>query len=147
MNIKKIPKNIIGNYNLNNEDASYLISIGLETGNFGCIDIYEGFETVNNFIVLGYDNDVPICCSNNTGIIAIEPGHTRLVNSSVEQFVTSINIFSRYCKEVVTADSEVSQLNIVNIAIAELRDTDEQAWSSNYNYWPIIGDQMIEGNL
>lgn len=129
------------------KDIEYLSVNGIEVGSFGCIEVYPEFEN-NKGIVLGYDSDIPIVCyTDGDGIYSIEEELKRFVNSSVEQFVLTINKFSLYCKLVEGVEDEEEALSIVNSTINEMKKVDAQAWFNEINYWPIIGQQMIEGNL
>ena len=129
------------------KDIEYLTVHGLELGNFGCVEIYPEFE-YNKGIVLGYDNDFPFVCSENgDGVFLLEEYVNRFVNIGVEQFFKTIKRFKLYCSQVEDIDNEEEALQIVNSAISDMKEIDEFAWSNDNNYWPIIGQQMIEGNL
>ncbi len=52
-----------------------------------------------------------------------------------------------YCEQVEDVDDEDEALQIVNSATSDMKDVDPLAWSSANNYWPIMGQQMLEGNL
>lgn len=148
MTDKKIWEKLdIESLGLQDKDIKYLCEHGLEVGNFGCVDVYPEFE-FNKGIVLGYDSDVPLVCSENgDGIFSLEEGVNRFVNTSVERFYLTIKRFKLYCEQVEDVDDEEEALKIVNSTISDMKDIDEPAWSNDTNYWPIIGQQMIEGNL
>jgi hypothetical protein len=140
-------KTNIGGLSLKDQDIEYLTVQGLEIGNFGCVDIYPEFE-FNKGIVLGYDNDFPFVCSENgDGIFLFEEHVNRFVNIGVEQFFATIKRFKLYCRQVEDIDNEEQALQTVNTAISDMKKIDKIAWSNDNNYWPIIGQQMIEGNL
>ena len=132
---------------ISKQDLDYLCGSGLDVGNFGIIEIYSEFEK-NEGVVLGYDSDVQIVClENGEGIFSLEEGKRRFVNSSVKQFSLTIRSFLKYCELVEYAENDEDALNIVNSTINEMKKIDEEAWSDENNYWPIVGQQMIEGNL
>jgi hypothetical protein len=145
---KKIWKKIdIESLSLHDSDKKYLSVHGLEIGDFGCVHVYPEFE-FNKGIVLGYDGDVPIICSENgDGIFLHEVEKDRFVNTSAKQFALSINRFKLYCEQVEGIDDEEAALQIVNSAISGMKEIDELAWLDENNYWPVVGQQMIEGNL
>jgi hypothetical protein len=144
---KNWKKSDIEDLGIKDRDIEYLTISGIEIGNFGCVDIYPEFEFKKG-IVLGYDNNVPIVCSENgDGVFLHEELVTRFVNNSVEQFILTIKRFKLYCSQVEDIFDEENALKIVNSAIKDMTNLDEFAWSKDANYWPIIGQQMIEGNL
>lgn len=140
-------KTDIESLDLQDKDVEYLSTHGLETGNYGCVDVYPEFE-FNKGIVLAYDSDIPIICSENgDGVFSLENSLNRFVNTSAEQFVLTMKRFKQYCEQVQNVEDEEEALKIVNSAILDMKEIDESAWASNINYWPIVGQQMVEGNL
>ncbi len=132
---------------IQDNDIEYLSYRGMELGNYGCTDVYPEFE-FNKGIILAYDSDVPIVCSElGDGVFALEDSMNRFVNSSAETFCLSIKRFKLYCEQVEDIDDEDEALQIVYSAISDMKAIDESAWSNDNNYWPIVGQQMIEGNL
>jgi len=147
MENKRWNKEDISYFNFQVKDLEYLCGNGLEVGNFCVINIEQKFEN-DKGVILGYDGDVPIVCSENgDGVFSFEEGKKRFVNSSVEQFVLSINQFRKYCELVEDIEDEDEALAIVNSIINGMKKIDEHAWFKDANYWSIVGQQMIEGNL
>ena len=102
----------------------------------------------NNLFILAFSDDFPIGF-NEMGIFLYEDGEKRFVNSSIENFSNSILEFDRYRKEIqkyVDADEE-EQIQVVNFYIENLKEIDAVAWAEANNFWPIIANQMLEGNL
>lgn len=145
-NIKLWKRSDMENLRLQDKDIEYLSKKGIRTGDYGYLEVYPEFE-FNKGIVLAYDSDVPIVCSENgNGIFSLEESGDRFVNSSVEYFILTFEKFKLYCQKVESMEDEEA-LQIVNSTIYEMKEIDDKAWSDISNYWPIISQQMIEGNL
>lgn len=149
MNEKKIWQvTDLKNVDLSDQDLEFLCNEGLEVGTFGSIVIYSEFESKVNCVVLGFDSDVPICCfKNGEGVFSIEGEYKRFVNSTAKAFSMTVARFAKYCNEVVDVNTEEEALAIVDSAINDMKNIDSGAWMKDINYWPIIGQQMLEGNL
>jgi hypothetical protein len=146
-NTKVWVKSDIENLGLQPGDIEYLSKYGIESGNYGCIEVFPDFE-LNKGIVLAFDSDVPIVCSEKgDGVFSFEENVDRFVNSSVEKFYLTIKRFKLYCEQVEDIEDENEALKVVNSAIDDMKEINETAWLSANNYWPIIGQQMEEGNL
>lgn len=146
-NTKVWAKSDLENLGLQSVDIEYLSVHGIKNGHYGCVEVYPEFE-LNKGIVLAYDSDVPIVCSEKgDGVFSLEGDEDRFVNSTAEKFCLTIKRFKLYCEQVEDIDDEDEALQIVNSAINDMKNIDESSWSSANNYWPIIGEQMEEGNL
>lgn len=133
-------------YDLTIEDSQFLLEHGFDIGDYGCVEIDEAYESRDGNIVIGYDEDYPFICTKQ-GIIIQEQYTTRFANTSLFSFYRSIIIFSEYYETIKGISGEEEELSIVNDTIAIMKEVDKQAWEKNDNYWPIIAQQMIEGNL
>ncbi|GGF16219.1 hypothetical protein [Flavobacterium limi] len=133
---------------LEKHDIAFLVENGLTVGSFGHIDIISEFEFLQNAIILGYDSNIPICCDGEyKGVFAMEPQFKRFVNSSVETFQRTILRYSKYCTDIQGAVDEDLAIIMVNEAIIDFKNIDPDVWSKKENYWPIIAQQMLDGNL
>lgn len=133
---------------LNQNDIQFLVNEGITVGNFGHIYIDKKFDFIENGVVLAYDSGIKIYCSNqNNGVFACEPKYNRYVNSSTEAFHKTLLRYSKYCSDVKDATTEEYAVSIVDSAIEDFKKIDNKAWSKDENYWPIVAQQMLEGNL
>ncbi len=146
-NLKKWDKSDLVTLNLQPQDYEYLRHNGIEVGIYGYINVDSKFEFMGG-VILGYDSDIPIVCDQNgDGIYAVEPKARRFANSSIEYFVCTIKILKQYCEKIESISDEDKALEIVRSTIDEMKNIDKYAWDEDSNYWPIIGQQMMEGNL
>ncbi len=136
----------LNKYHLNSDDITFLTSVGLDIGDFGFIIITPKFETYDEKIVLGYDCDVPIVCSEN-GVFLIEDTLRRFVNTSVKSFCLTLQLYRDYCQTVIEVKDDEEGSKIAHDTISQMQLVDKVAWTSSHNYWAIIGEQMIEGQL
>lgn len=146
-NLKKWDKSDLEALNLQPQDYEYLRYKGIEIGLYGYINVDSKFEFMSG-VILGYDSDIPIVCDQNgDGIYAVEPKARRFANSSVEYFVCTIKSLKQYCEKIESVSDEDEALEIVRSTIDKMKNIDQCAWRDDSNYWPVIGQQMVEGNL
>jgi hypothetical protein len=145
----KLPEYTLSSIDLSVNDKSFFLDYEIKLGKFGFIDLTSIPIVKPDFIVVGYQYDFPFCChAQGKGVLTLEENnHTRFVNTDARSFFLSVYRFGRYCDEVKDESGETNQLRIVNNTINDLKNIDGKAWSDNNNFWPIIGHQMIEGNL
>ena len=124
------------------DEAARLASQGLPKGEVGHLLCRP--ELGDN-VVLAYDADVPLVVRD--GRVNALDGSDRLVNTSASAFCAVVERFARYAKEVVNATSEEDGQRMARIAVSEMEALDAPAFESETSYWPIVCEQMIEGNL
>lgn len=145
MQTKRWTKDQLQKFKLQEEDLYFLIHNGLEIRDFGCIRINELYEYIDGNIIIGYDNDFPVICLNK-GVFLSETDCNRFVNSSLNAFTKSIIAFSEYCEKVTGSSGQEYEIGVVNQTIERMKNIDIEAWRLTSNYWPVIGQQMLEGN-
>lgn len=128
------------------EDRAFLVGTGLTPGTYAHLDVADEAETSAAAPVLAYDSATPLVCTP-VGVVALEPHGERPVSSSAAAFVASMQRMARYAADVRGVEDEDEALAIVHAAIADLRAIDPTAWADDATYWPIVGQQMVEGML
>lgn len=122
-------------------DALTLAREGLPSGEIGhlwCQPKQDGELT------LAFDADVPLVVRGGR-VFALD-GTDRLVNSTVLGFVRTVERYDRYVREVVGLDDSEGERVAIE-AQADMRGIDHAAFADEDSYWPIVCEQMVEGNL
>jgi hypothetical protein len=123
----------------------WTLSFGPQTGGLPRLSNKEGYR------VIGSDVDVPICLDeqHHGRVVAVEDevgGSERLINSNVECFVECLAYYKQYRTAVRHASEDEVQA-IIDATESQIGRTDPAAFDGSNNWWPIIIDQMNEGQL
>lgn len=130
------------------DDRRVLAGEGLPVGDIGFLQLGAEPEQGRQCAILAWDGDVPICCyADGAGVFSLEHGRRRRVNTSARTFAATLELFARYCSEVAEIDDDDAAEALARRMVDAMRDADPPAWHASTSYWPIVGAQMIEGNL
>ena len=133
----------------------FLTSNGLPSG----VDWTIGFDTevvgtlghaaAKGLRILGHDDGTEICLDEHRDgrVVALEPrGNIRFINSSVETFGEFLTIYQSY-RMAVRGMSEDKAVLLVDSIETSMRSVDGEAFGDRENWWPVIVEQMRDGNL
>lgn len=123
-------------------EAMELSRLGLPVGQVGFL-LCEPKE--GDPLVLAYDSDYPLVVRNGQ-VWDLEETIERLVNTSVTAFIAVLERYERYGHEVRDRSDDEGDL-IARRAASDMKKLDPGAFAPVDAYWPIICDQMIDGNL
>ena len=96
-------------------------------------------------LVLAYDAGVPLVV--DAGRVTALEDPPRLVNSSVCAFIDVLCRYQQYVEEVLSVASEPGGERTAQLAARDMERLDPRAFEQDFNYWPVVCAQMIEGNL
>jgi len=147
------------------ETRAFLCQVGLKTPKHLCLSFDGGFPTLNGYCVdkglaqipdgdkfyrIGTDEGSELCMSNGDGsVIEIDPSHIhqrRFVNSSLPLFQMFIDEYAKYANEV-SSMSEDEAIALVESVRAKMESLDAPAFSDPENWWAVITEQMMNGQL
>ena len=102
---------------------------------------------VHNEIIIGYDT-YPIIVKAE-GIFIHETSNYRFINSNINAFLSCLNIYDEYCKNIAfyANEDENTIIEIVKKYINQMKACDFYALSNKDFYWSIMAQQMMDGNI
>jgi|GEM_PF-6193468 len=121
-------------------DAREIISVGLPSGSVGHLECRP--QLVEGVLVLAYDSDVPLVV--RAGEVRALDAVERLVNTNVEAFCRMVERYDDY-RRAVRSEEDADKIAI-NAAFA-MSKIDPRAFADGDSYWPIVCEQMRDGNL
>ncbi|HEX7643915.1 MAG TPA: SUKH-4 family immunity protein [Burkholderiaceae bacterium] len=136
-------------------DKDFLIHTGcpidvdwsLEFSPVGSIPLERA--SLDGLRIIGYDNGSEICIDerDNGSVVAVENGgKVRPINSNVVKFSDFLTLYKKYRRLVQGLDDD-SAMSLIDAIEAEMRAIDEGAFSTVEYWWPVIIEQVREGNL
>lgn len=104
-------------------------------------------DVVHNEVIIGYDT-YPIIAKTE-GVFIHETSSYRFINSNINAFLSCLNIYDEYCKNIAlyANEDENTIVEIVKKYINQMKACDFYALSNENFYWAIMAQQMMDGNI
>lgn len=147
------PSDVVAKMGVTEEDAKYLINVGLPTGidwNLSITPPAAGADPdrIAGMPVVALDGPVPLCVDTSAGgvVVAVENDDQRMVNSNIKRLGVFLMLFQDYRIRVRELDEDEAVVLIDEIE-QRMRECDPDGMRDGEWYWPVVVEQMRDGFL